>query len=199
MAPHATCLVMSRSSLLRLGAGVAGVGGVGVLVARGSLSLDLGWGRRTRRLGPIERTIAAPREVVFDVIEGPYQRTPYALAGKLHVWERGENMMLAEHFTKVGPLTASTLEVVRFERPERVTFRLVRGPVPHVVETYELGEADGRTRFVYSGVLGTDFWALGDLLASQVAPLWERAVADSLDLIAAEAERRANRRQAASP
>jgi hypothetical protein len=27
---------------------------------------------------------------------------------------------------------------VRFERPERITFRLVRGPVPHVVETYEL-------------------------------------------------------------
>jgi hypothetical protein len=138
--------------------------------------------------------IAAPREVVFDVIEGPYRRTPRAMAGKLRVWERGEDMVLAEHFTKIGPLTASTLEVVRFERPDRITFRLVRGPVPHVVESYELREVDAGTRVVYSGELGTDFWALGSVVARQVAPVWERAVTDSLDRVVREAERRAARR-----
>jgi hypothetical protein len=166
---------------------------------RGALTLDLGWGRRTRRLGPMEVRIAAPPEVVFDVIEGPYRRTPRAMAGKLRVWERGEDMVLAEHFTKVGPFMASTLELVRFERPKRITFRQVRGPVPHVVESYELAEVDTGTRFVYSGELGTDLWALGDLAASQAAPRWERAVADSLDLIMAEAERRAVGSRAASP
>jgi hypothetical protein len=190
---------MSRPWLLRMAVRTAGAGGVGVLVVRGALTLDLGFGRRTRRLGPIELRIAAPPEVVFDVIEGPYRRTPRAMAGELCVWERGEDMVLAEHFTKVGPLTASTLEVVRFERPERITFRLVRGPVPHVVESYELGEVDGETRFVYSGELGADFWALGRLVASQAAPRWERAVAESLELIVAEAERRAARSRAASP
>jgi uncharacterized protein YndB with AHSA1/START domain len=190
--------VSSRRWVLRLGAGAAAIGGVGVLGARGAFTLDLGVGRRTRRLGPIEMRIAAPPEMVFDVIEGPYRRTPRAMAGKLRVWERGGDMVLAEHFTKIGPLRASTLEVVRFERPERITFRLVRGPVPHVVESYELRELDGETGFVYSGELGADFWRLGDLVASRAAPLWERAVADSLDHVAREAERRASGRRAAS-
>jgi uncharacterized protein YndB with AHSA1/START domain len=183
--------VISRPWLLRLGVRAAGASGLAVLVARGALTVDLGVGRRTRQLGPIELRIDAPPEIVFDVIEGPYRRTPRAMADRLRVWERGEDMVLAQHFTKVGPLTASTLEVVRFERPERITFRLVRGPVPHVVESYELREDDGGTRFVYSGQLGTDFWVLGELVASQAGPLWERAVADSLEVIAAEADRRA--------
>lgn len=186
--------MIARPWVLRVAARAVGVGGVGVLVARGALTVDLGLGRRMRGLGPIELRIAAPPEVVFEVIEGPYRRTPRAMAGKLRVWERGEDMVLAEHLTKVGPLTASTLEVVRFERPERITFRLVRGPVPHVLESYELREVDGGTSFVYSGELGTDLWALGGLVAAQAAPLWERAVADSLDRVAREAERRAARR-----
>jgi Polyketide cyclase / dehydrase and lipid transport len=191
--------VISRPWVLRMAAGVAWAGGVAALVVRGAVTLDFGVGRRTRRLGPIEVQIAAPAEVVFDVIEGPYRRTPRAMAAKLRVWERGQDMVLAEHFTKVGPFTASTLEVVRFERPERITFRQVRGPVPHAVESYELAEVDAGTRFVYSGELGTDFWALGGLVASQVAPVWERAVADSLELITAEAERRAAQSRATSP
>ena len=190
---------MSRRSTLRMVARAAGIGGVGVLVVRGALTLDLGWGRRTRRLGPIELRIAAPPEVVFDVIEGPYRRTPRAMAGKLQVWERGGDMVLAEHFTKIGPLTASTLEVVRFQRPERITFRLVRGPVPHVVESYELREFDAGTRFVYSGELGADFWWLGDLVASRAVPWWERAVADSLERVVREAERRATHGRASLP
>ena len=137
--------------------------------------------------------------MVFDVIEGPYRRTPRAMAGKLRVWKRAGDMVLAEHFTKIGPLTASTLEVVHFERPERIRFRLVRGPVPHVVESYELSALDGGTRLVYSGELGADFWGLGALAADQAAPLWERTVADSLQLVAREAERRAAPARAASP
>ena len=44
-------------------------------------------------------------------------------------------MILAAHFTEVlGGLKAKTVETVRFERPERISFRLVRGPVPHVIE-----------------------------------------------------------------
>ncbi|MGH2914003.1 MAG: SRPBCC family protein [Solirubrobacteraceae bacterium] len=171
-----------------------GLASFGTLVVRGSLTLDLGLGRRIRPLGPIQRRIAAPPEAVFDVIADPYRRTPRAMADKLRVWERGEGMVLAEHVTKNGPLATSTLETVRFERPERISFRLVRGPVPHVTETYELRRADGGTRLVYSGELGTDLWGLGSLWASRVAPAWERAVVVSLDLIQAEAERRAGRR-----
>lgn len=176
-----------------MAAGVA-VGGY-VLTVRGALTLDLGLGRRTRPLGPLERFIAAPRETVFDVIAAPYLgRTPRAMADKLHVLERGSDMVLADHFTTAGRLTTTTRETVRFERPERITFRLVRGPVPHVTETYELREAPGGTAFTYAGEIGADLWALGAWWSGRVADPWEAAVAASLDAIAAEAERLPSRR-----
>ena len=79
-----------------------GLAGLVALGARGAVTIDLGVGRRLRSLGPIEREIAASREVVFDVIAGPYRRTPRAMADKLRVWERGEGMVLAEHVTQTG-------------------------------------------------------------------------------------------------
>jgi uncharacterized protein YndB with AHSA1/START domain len=182
----------------RLLALLAPLAGIYVLVVRGALTLDLGIGRRIRPLGPLDRTIAAPPETVFDVIAGPYLgRTPRAMHDKLQVWERSSDMALAAHFTGAGSLTTTTVETVRFERPHRISFRLLRGPVPHVVETYELREAPEGTAFVYSGELGTDFWALGAWWGDRVAAPWERAVAASLDSIQAESERRAGARSSA--
>lgn len=175
---------------------LAGIGGYALLV-RGALTLDLDIGRHLRPLGPIERMIAAPPEVVFDVIAAPYlDRTPRAMEGKLRVWERSGDMVLAEHFTKSGILTTSTLETVSFKRPHMIRFRLVRGPVPHVAETYELRDHNGSTQFIYSGELGTDLWSIGRCWGKLVAPKWEHAVATSLDAIQAEAERRASPRPA---
>jgi hypothetical protein len=163
------------------------------LVARAGLTLDIGVGRRIRSLGPIALDIAAPPELVFDVIAAPYLgRTPRALRRKLEVIERGADLVLAAHHTPVAPgLRVTTVETVRFERPERVTFRLVKGPVPHVVERYELRASDAGTAFEYRGELGTDLWALGAAWGAVVARSWERTVATSLDSIRAEAERRA--------
>jgi Polyketide cyclase / dehydrase and lipid transport len=181
-----------------LRAAVAGslLAGGAVLVARAGLTLDLGIGRRLRPLGPIALDIAAPPEVVFDVIAAPYLgRTPRALRGKLEVIERGADLVLAAHFTRVAPrLTVTTVETVRFERPHRISFRLVKGPVPHVVERYELRAGATGTAFEYRGELGTDLWALGGFWAAVVGPSWERTVATSLEGVRAEAERRAARR-----
>lgn len=172
---------------------VAALAGVYALVVRGALTIDLGIGRRTRPLGPLTRTIAAPPEVIFDVIAAPYLgRTPRAMQDKLQVWERSSDMALAAHVTTTGRLTTTTVETVRFERPHRVSFRLLRGPVPHVVETYELREVPGGTEFVYTGELGTDFWAVGAWWGDRVAAPWEHAVAKALGSIQAEAERRAH-------
>jgi polyketide cyclase/dehydrase/lipid transport protein len=173
--------------------GGAGLGVYGLLV-RGSLTIDLGIGRRARPLGPRVWEIEAPRDVVFDVISAPYlRRSARALESKLRVLERSENMVLAEHFTPVGPVVTTTVETVRFEPPERVRFRLVRGPVPHVVESFELREVGGRTELQYSGELGTDLWALGRWWGEVVARRWEAAVEDSLAAVKTEAERRAAR------
>ena len=173
--------------------GLAGLlGGLYVLISRGDLTLDLGIGRRVRPLGPLTRAIAAPREVVFDVVAGPYlERTPKALEGKLDVWERSETMALAAHFTRSRLFTTRTVETVRFERPERIHFRLLRGPLPHVVETFELAETDEGCELTWAGELGTDLWALGEAWGNVVEPVWTRAVAGTFESVAAEAERRA--------
>ena len=136
---------------------------------------------------------------MFDVIAAPYLgRTPRAMSGKLQVLDRGTDMVLAEHYTSVhhGRLTAATLETVMFDRPHRIAFRLVRGPVPHITEEFTLTEQDGTTRLDYSGELGTDFSAAGQWWADRVAAAWEAAVRSSFAAIQAEAERRAGPRTA---
>jgi hypothetical protein len=164
------------------------------VVARGQLTLDTGIGRRVQPLGPVDFEIASSRDIVFDVIAIPYlDRTPRALQDELAVWERGSDMVLAAHFTDVKCGTTTTVETVRFERPERIHFRVVRGPIPHVVESFVLHEEDGRTRLRWEGELGTDFWAGGEWWGRRVARQWERAVRRSIAAVTAEAERRAAR------
>lgn len=190
---------MSRRRLL-VGGALAAAAGAYVGVVTGRVTVDLGWGRSRRPLGPLVVTIAAPRELVFDVIAAPYLgRTPAALAGKLRVLERGGDMVLAEHYTPVrGGLVATTVETVRFTRPERVSFRLVRGPVPYVEEEFLLQEQDGTTMLRYHGELAADLWALGRWWGEVVGRRWDAAVAASLAAVGTEAERRAAARGAAS-
>ena len=168
-------------------------GGVALgLLARGDLTLDTGLGRTVRALGPVTFLIEASREIVFDVIAMPYLgRTPRALAEEISVLERGGDMVLAAHRTRVGTrLVATTVETVRFTAPTTVDFRLVRGPVPHVVERFTLHDDTGTTRLEYTGELGTDFWAAGRCWGMLVARKWEATVRSSLERIRVEAERR---------
>ncbi len=177
-------------------AGVVTVGCAGFVrgLVRGSLTIDSGTGRTMRPLGPVSWSIAAPPEVVFDVIAAPYLgRTPRSLAEKLVVWERSPEMVLAAHHTHLRSGVTTTLETVRFERPTRVSFRLVRGPVPHVVETFELEPDGAGTTLTWQGELGADFWGVGRWWGGRVAVSWERTVRASLEGIRAEAERQAAR------
>jgi hypothetical protein len=182
---------MARGGVAAAAGGLAGLGYY--LLVTGKLTIDTGWGRRVRPLGPFGVDVAAPAATVFDVIATPYLgRTPRAMAGKLQVLERGSDMVLAEHYTPVhhGRLTAATLETVTFDRPHRIGFRLVRGPVPHITEEFTLTEHADATRLDYSGELGTDFGTAGEWWADRVAAVWEAAVRSSFTAIRAEAERR---------
>jgi hypothetical protein len=166
-----------------LGAIVGGlVAGTYVLTIRGALTVDLKVGRRIRPLGPRHMHISADPETVFDVVAAPYLgKTPRAMESKLDVLERGSDMVLAAHYTPVaGGMTATTVETVRFERPNTISFNLVRGPVPHVRETFQLDPADGGTQFTYSGEIGADLWAFGGWWAGLVAGPWERTVEASM-------------------
>lgn len=161
----------------------------------GDLVVDLSIGRTIRSLGPIEARIEAPRELVFDVIAAPYlASSPTSLAEKIQVLERSEDMVLAAHRTPVrGGLVATTVETVRLERPRAISFRLVRGPVPHVIERFELTEDGDATLFHYEGELGADLWALGRWWGNLVALRWNDAVRRSVDEITRIAELRAAR------
>ncbi len=159
------------------------------LLVDGAVTLDIGIGRRVQPLGPVAWEIAAPRELVFELIESPYRRTPRAMQEKLQVWERGTDMVLAAHVTAVGRRKVTTVETVRFEPPERIHFRLVRGPVPHVSEAFELAETNAGTELTWRGELGTDFGALGERWGAIVARSWARAVELSIVAVKAEAER----------
>jgi hypothetical protein len=137
--------------------------------------------------------VSAPKEVVFAVIADPYLgRTPHAMADKLRVIERGSDMVLAADHTRVGTrLVATTVETVRFSPPDLVAFRLVRGPVPEVTETFQAAGTSTGTRLDYSGEMGTDFWMARQWAGRYAAAKWESTVRASLEDIKVEAERRA--------
>jgi len=185
----------------RVAMGVTAVGataaGVYLGLVTGAVAPDLGLGRRTRPLGPTVVTIAAPREVVFDVIAQPYVgRRTRAMESKITILAAGSDLVLAAHRTPIrGRLEAVTVETVHLQRPTRVDFRLVRGPVPHVVETFDLQPVGVGTQLTYTGELGTDLWAIGARWGDLVADRWEAAVAETLEAVRVEAERRASNRR----
>jgi hypothetical protein len=177
-------------------AGAAGLVGTATAaylgLVTGRVTLDLGVGRRSRPLGPLTIDVAAPRDVVYAVAAAPYaERRPRALSEKVDIWDRSENVVLAAHRTPVGRgLTAVTVEMVTFDPPRRIGFRLLRGPVPHVAERFEFELSPTGTQLVYTGELGTDLWRLGERWGDVVAGAWVRTVRASLDSIRVEAERR---------
>ena len=183
-----------RARLLGGGLVAAGAAAGYLGLVTGATPVDLGIGRRTRPLGPFELDVAAPREVVFEVLEQPYlPRASRAMQAKVRVLEHGADMVLAAHYTPIGgPLVATTVETVRFSRPGRIDFRLVRGPVPYVVEVFELTERGGVTEFAYRGEMGTDLGRVGECWGAVVARTWERTVLGSMTAAKAEAERRAS-------
>ena len=124
-----------------------------LLIATGTLTLDTGWGRRSRALGPQVVRIAAPRQLVFEMVAAPYWiDPPRAFREKIEVLDRGRDMVLAAHRTQVGRLTTVTVETVTFTPPERE----------------------------YTGELGTDGWAVGAAWGDRVARRGEEVVAQSL-------------------
>lgn len=166
-----------------------------LLLAMGRLHLDLGWGRSFHELGPIEVRIAAPRDLVFEMISEPYLGHSSKDSG-IEVLARGEDLAVAAHHTKVHFYTAITVEAVKFEPPDRVGFRHLAGPVPHAVEEFVLDQADGITELHYSGEVGIDFFFLGRIAGSRwVRPQWEGAVRKDLDDLRQRAEQLFERRQ----
>jgi hypothetical protein len=174
---------------------VAGAAVGFLLLAMGRLHLDLGWGRSFHELGPIELRIAAPRELVFEMIKEPYLGHTPRDSG-IEILARGEDLAVAAHRTKVHFYTAVTVEAVDFEAPARVGFRHLTGPVPHAVEEFALEERDGVTNLRYVGEVGVDFFLLGRIAGRRwVRPQWEKIVREHLEDLKQRAEQLAVRRR----
>ena len=188
-----------RIATVGIGGTLAG-GGVYLGLVTGAVPIDLGVGRRLRALGPLSVDIDAPAEKVFDVLAEPYaERTTRGMREKVNVLERGQDMVLAAHYTPIrGRLRATTVETVHSQRPRQIDFRLVRGPVPYVVETFTLEQRDDHTLLTYTGQLGTDLWRLGERWGDIVAPKWESVVASAFDATKNETERRHTARRDAA-
>jgi hypothetical protein len=187
---HAAALAATAS----LGLAAAATTYVGLVTGR--LSVDLGIGRRLQPLGPLGIDILAAPELVFEVAAAPYsERRPRSLQAKVEILERTDHMVLAAHRTRVGGgLTAVTVETVTLEPSRRIGFRLLRGPVPYVVESFTFDQTATGTRLGYEGELGTDLGLIGERLGRVVASTWVATVQRSLDDIRTEAERRAGPR-----
>jgi hypothetical protein len=175
---------------------IGGVATMFLLLAMGRLHLDLGWGRSVHELGPIEVRIAAPRELVFELIAAPYLgRAPRGTG--IEVLARGTDLAVARHHTKVHFYEARTVEVIDFEAPARVGFRHLAGPVPHAIEEFALVDAREETDLRYGGEVGIDFFVIGRLAGRYwVRPEWERTVREHLEEIKGRAEERAEREAA---
>ena len=174
---------------------IAGGAGTFLLLAMGRVHIDLGWGRSFHELGPIEIRIAAPRDMVFEMISAPYLGGTPAGSG-IEVLARSDDLAVAAHLTKVHFYLARTVEVIEFEAPTRVSFRHLTGPVPHAVERFDLEEAERVTELRYGGEVGIDFFFLGRIAGRYwVRAQWERAVREHLEDLKQRAEMLAARRQ----
>jgi hypothetical protein len=174
---------------------IALVAGAFLLLAMGRLHLDLGSGRSLHELGPITVRIRAPLELVFEIIAAPYLGQPPTGSG-IELLARSPELVVAAHHTPVHFYTARTVEAIDFERPARVGFKHLTGPVPHAVEEFVLSEVEGGTELRYGGEIGIDFFVLGRIAARHwVRPQWERVVREHLDDLKRRAEQRASRRR----
>lgn len=176
--------------LLTLTALVLSVTALAFFVTRGRLTLDLGWGRSIHPLGPITLRIAAPRDLVFREVAAPYLgRVPRGTRDTIEVLEQDGNMVVAAHRTRLRFSVSTTVEAVLLEPPDRVTFRHLRGPVPHASEELLLRAVGGETELEYRGTIGLDLWFLGRIAGRRWArPNWERAVRARLEELKRTAE-----------
>jgi hypothetical protein len=175
---------------------VALIAGAFLALAMGRLHLDLGWGRSFHELGPITLTIAAPRELVFEILSAPYLGRASG-GSEIEVLASDEALVVAAHHTKVHFYTARTVEVVELDPPAGMGFHHLTGPVPHAVERFALEEAGGDTELRYGGEVGIDFFFLGRIAGRYwVRSQWERAVREHLEDLKERAEARAARRRA---
>lgn len=138
-----------------------------------------------------ERQVAAPPEVVFDVLTDHRRYpeiTPLRRAELEREGEPAPNGLGAIRVLAAAPGPPMREEVIAYERPYRFAYTILSGlPVRDHVGTVELSPSDGGTRVVYA-IHTTPTLPLGGFA---VLAVLKQAIRTLLGGVAKESERRA--------
>ncbi|MGH2808116.1 MAG: hypothetical protein ACRDKT_12680 [Actinomycetota bacterium] len=128
--------------------------------------------------------IHAPRELCFEVV---------ASAGRI-IEKRSETQHVVEFVTETGGKTVRTVELVELNRPYKIGYRWLEGPLKSVQEEIVFEEIErDRTRLAYDGSFagrGSRHWLVDRLW---IKPLFDREVRRHLENAKQIAEKRAAR------
>lgn len=140
-------------------------------------------------------TIEAPRPLVFEMAAAVGGMLPGAPRHESQLVSRDDDTMIVRYRVPAGPWTLELLEEVRLAAPDAIHFRVLQGPLAHVIETLEFVALTPRRTVVrYSGEVADDRPVIGSLLARYVAvPSYDRFMRRSLGALKVAAELRASR------
>ncbi len=156
---------------------------------------------RTYRLRERSVLIHAPRQLVFEMASAVGGDLPGGPAHDSRLLEHDGNRQLVTYRVPVGRWAFELLEEVRLTPPERIEYRVVRGPLSRVTETLEFVTRDPASTLVsYTGSVGDDRPVVGPMLARLVAvSAYDRFMRRSLAALKSAAERRASRSKVYPP
>ena len=180
-------------SLVLLGVAVVLIVGI----AHGRITMELGWGTSWMSLRNRRVPIAAPPEIVFDVLREAARGTIPGITARERtvVLEDSGDLVVNESVndSRFGRVRAR--EAVRFHPGGRVTYRHLSGPLPGTEESIEVRAADDGSELRYQGRIPIDFWALGRLVArALILPEYERLLDLHIAALAKTCETRARKR-----
>ncbi|MFQ5934600.1 MAG: type II toxin-antitoxin system RatA family toxin [Dehalococcoidia bacterium] len=147
------------------------------------------------KLSPQCVSIKAHRELVYQMVTAIGRGRLPGSNMSSRLISRNGNTLIAEFYTRVGPVTVTTLEELTLEPPEKIKYRWLKGPVKYVREEFLFREADnGGSELAYSGEFDLKIpifgWLVGRLF---IKPRFERLVVEHMEEIREAAEARAAR------
>jgi uncharacterized protein YndB with AHSA1/START domain len=136
------------------------------------------------------RQVAAPPEIVFDVLTDHRRYTEITSLRKAELEREGEpapnGLGAIRVLTVAGPPMRE--EVIAYERPSRFSYKILSGlPVRDHVGTVELKAADGGTEITYAVKTTPTLPLAGPVFMAVL----KKAIRDLMGGVAKESERRA--------
>ncbi|MGH2654102.1 MAG: hypothetical protein ACRDHV_07105 [Actinomycetota bacterium] len=166
-------------------------------IARGRITMELGWGRSWLPLRERRVPIEAPPEIVIGVLREAARGTIPGITARERtvVLEESGDLVVNESVndSRFGGVRAR--EAVRFDPHGRVTYRHLSGPLPGTEERFDVRNTDLGSELAYQGRIAVDFWGLGRVVARVlILPEYERLLDLHIAALTGTCETRARRR-----